>query len=150
MIPRRGFTLLSVLVAIAVLGAFVVVAERLTTSSIRLSRQAQEAQTQMIRWEGLLRALRKDVWRGTLVQVSDRRVRLGLPEGIEAVWTADAEGTVIRTADGQQDNRWPRVADGVRFEHCDGGLVVVVEDPAGRRMSRVPLAAQLPARKDKP
>lgn len=150
MITRRGFTLLSVLVAMAIIGAFVVVAERLTTSSIRLSRQAQEAQTQMIRWEHLLSTLRADVWRATSLQVTDRQVRLGLPDGKASVWTADGEGTVVRTAEGQQDNRWASVADGVHFEQCDGGLVVVVEDGASRRTSRIPLASQMLIRKGNP
>jgi type II secretory pathway pseudopilin PulG len=105
---RRGaFTILQVLFALMLLGAFGVVAARVFRLSILSSQAAAQNQERDLRTEQALRALREDVWQSqTIDGVEPSRIRLTSRDGPIEWRTAGPDGDLVR-ARGKETRKWP-------------------------------------------
>jgi hypothetical protein len=121
---RRGIFLVNVLMAIGLMGAFVIVAERVFRLSLLTSARAAAGQDAAVRLERATDALRADVWTATTLQAdrSGAAVTLKDPAGHTIEWRTDPEtGDLLRVA-GNQERRWPTL--NLTFR-ADAGLLSV-------------------------
>ena len=114
---RRGFMLIEILVALALLGVFALLATALFRGSMRATSEAPMRQDQMTRVAGLLDRIRDDAWRAGAMTVSGERT-LVLDGGSDAEirWEQPEHGVVTRSAAGEEPMRWQAVPGGLRFE----------------------------------
>jgi hypothetical protein len=134
---KRGFALYMLMIALVLLTAFTLVAGRIVLASMRLTRQAQEAQAREIRFDGMLRVLREDVWGATVAEVSGDGVLKLTRDGRSMSWTRHADGLITRQ--GEQDRRWEGLGQSLVFERTAEGVVLRVGDDAIVLVSQVML-----------
>jgi Tfp pilus assembly protein PilX len=121
---RRGIFLVNILMAIGLMAAFVIVAERVFRLSLLTSARAAASQDTAVRLERATDVLRADVWTATSVQANaaGTMVTLKDPAGHPIEWRTDAKtGDLVRLA-GEQERRWPALALSFR---ADNGLLSV-------------------------
>jgi type II secretory pathway component PulJ len=122
--PRRrqwGFMIVQMLVVLGLMGAFVVVADRVFRLSMQTSARAAKEQEDLQRLDRALTALRADVWRAGKVEVDKSSVHVSAAEGLDATWKTLANGELGRTQ-GQEEQRWTGL--GLEFERQGPWLVV--------------------------
>ena len=106
---RRGIFLINMLMAIGLMGAFVIVAERVFRLSLMTTARTATSQDTAIRLERATDALRDDVWTATTLQAepAGRTLTLKDPAGRPVEWRTEAEtGDLVRRAE-NQERRWP-------------------------------------------
>jgi hypothetical protein len=116
--------LLNMLLTIGLMGAFVIVAERVFRLSLLTTARVATGQDAAGRLERATDLLRADVWRAAKVEAGQggKQVRLTDADGKTVDWRTDAEGgDLVRVADGAE-RRWPGL--GVTFRYEDGLLSV--------------------------
>jgi hypothetical protein len=118
---RSGFLMVQMLIVLALLAAFGILAERVVRLSLHTLNKAEVEQDELIRRERAMHALRADVWSASRVEVTDKsHVRIsGEAESIE--WSTLANGDVRRT-EKSEEQKW--VGLSLEFEQQDGWLVV--------------------------
>lgn len=119
---RRGIFLVNILMAIGLLAAFVIVAERVFRLSILTTTRVAMAEDSAGRLERATGVLRADVWGAGKVESKDARLLVTDADGRAIEWRTDAEtGDLVRVAGGDE-RRWPGLGLTFRFEN---GLVSV-------------------------
>ena len=112
-----GFMLVQMLIVLGLMGAFVVVADRVYRLSITTSVKAAREQEDLIRLEQAMSALRADVWHATKLETPDpTTLRIG-----DVTWDSLDGGELLRTQ-GDEQREWSEL--GLKFER-QGSLVVV-------------------------
>ena len=126
--------LLAMLIAIA---AFMFLATRLFTSTMRLNGQAAAVHTNTARFDAALRALRADVWGADSLSASKNTLTIGSLQ-----WTIDPSGTFIRTQQNKQQ-RWPTSIANITLTARATQVVVTVPDTQQSRGAQIHLVSQL-------
>ena len=136
--PQRdgGFMLLEMFVALILLTAFALVATQLFTWSMRILREAPQAQQEMTRFETMLDTLRADVWSAERIEVlDDQHLRLHLTDSGAVEWSLDrstitrsGEAPVEASGDSNAPQTWPNLRFTVRFKLRDGVLIALLTD----------------------
>ena len=119
---RRGIFLVNILMAIGLLAAFVIVAERVFRLSILTTSRVAMAEDSAGRLERATGVLRSDVWGAGKVELKDSRLLVTDADGRTVEWRTEGEtGDVVRVAGGEE-RRWLGLGLTFRYE---GGLVSV-------------------------
>jgi prepilin-type N-terminal cleavage/methylation domain-containing protein len=125
---RCGFLMIEIMVALALLAVFALIASRLFTASIRVIGRSSQQIDAMVRFDGMMRALRADVWSAERIEeVADGSLRLRSPVAGDVRWTIDTEGRFTRTAAGEELRVFPSITPGARFARLGGAVAVVVQ-----------------------
>jgi prepilin-type N-terminal cleavage/methylation domain-containing protein len=122
----RAFTILEMLVVLMLLGVFMLVSGRLFVLTFDTTRQSEKAQAQTSRFDGMVRALRADVWSSREIKAVDGRLTISSPQRT-ITWSIAADHTVMRSEDigGKvREARWPELGAGLTFS-CRGASVVL-------------------------
>jgi hypothetical protein len=112
--------IVQMLVVLGLMGAFVVVADRVFRLSVQTSSRAALEQEDLQRLDRAMTALRADVWRATKIETDKSSVRVS-GEGLDAMWKTSAEGNLRRT-EGEEEQQWMGL--GLEFERQGPWLVV--------------------------
>jgi hypothetical protein len=107
--PRRGIFLINILMAIGLMGAFVIIAERVFRLSLLTTARAAATQDTAVRLERATDVLRGDVWTSASVQANPAgsSVTIKDPAGHTIEWRTEPEtGDLLRTAE-NHERRWP-------------------------------------------
>ncbi len=117
---QRAFSLIELVILLALLGVFMLVGSRLFAHSMGLSRDAAAHERTVARVDHLLRELRRDVWSARSIDIDeDQTVRLEQPGDGSVRWsvqTTDDGATVQRN-----DERAITIPAPLTFEAVDGG-----------------------------
>jgi hypothetical protein len=120
--PRRGIFLVNILMAIGLLAAFVIVAERVFRLSLLTTSRVAAQQDVAGRLERATDVMRADVWGASKVEVKGPGVVVSDADGRAVEWRTEGEsGDLVRVAGGDE-RRWPGLGLTFRFE--DGVLSV--------------------------
>jgi type II secretory pathway component PulJ len=120
---RAGFMLINMLIVIALLGAFAVVADRVFRLSLLTCSKAAREQEESIRLEQAINTLRADVWGArNLEATGTSRLRITDARGRAVRWETQADGEVVRTQGDDQQQRWSEL----RLELVRDGQWLVV------------------------
>jgi type II secretory pathway pseudopilin PulG len=140
---RGGFTLLSMLAVLFLLGVGALLATRLFASSMRVTASSQDTHTRALRFDNMLDRLRQDVWSASAIEPVDAQTIDLRHAGSVIRWQVHSDATVTRTAPNEPQHRWPLAVAAIRFEPRPAGLFVHVrEDKSGVEQS-IPLISQL-------
>ncbi len=138
----RGFALIELLLTIGLLAAFLVIAARLFTATMRLTHRSAVAAAEVSAYESLVRTMRADVWSASAIALlPDGGVRLSGVQssggGGTVNWQREVDASnsgeslgdrlMIRGADrdGHADQkRWPNLPGEIVFEPTPTGLVI--------------------------
>jgi prepilin-type N-terminal cleavage/methylation domain-containing protein len=98
---RRGFTLVEILLAISLLGAFMLIASRVLEENFHVDSDLAMAQNTSARFDHAVRAMRDDVLHSVSIELSGAHmIRLKSSEQQTIEWTADHD-SLSRKATGQ-------------------------------------------------
>ena len=147
---RSGITLMETMIALGLLGTFVLVSTALINASLRVPREGSNAQSDRSRFDAALARLRGDVWSADGVAVAgDGALVVHLTDGRAVIWRVGGDGTwtrhAPRVAGGRFDDAqtWPAIAPGVTFRAAGPTLVVEFPETAGDDGGRVRLVSQV-------
>jgi hypothetical protein len=129
---RRGYTLLTILTLLMVLGAFTVIATRAFMTTMSVNRGAAKAHTEAVRFESAIRLMRTDVWNAAAMSEHDHRVDLKSFDGQTITWTVDPSGTIVRSWQERgkaRTQRWEMHIPGITL--AVRGPEVIVRVPEG-------------------
>jgi hypothetical protein len=140
---RRGFTLMTMLAVLLLLGVGALLATKLFLASMRTTAAAQETHTRIVRFEGMIRHLRQDVWGAGAITAADAS-SLELRNGeLALLWHIQPDGTITRTTAGEPVHRWALAPAVMRFEPGAAGLYLhISEDRTGHEQA-IALVSQL-------
>ena len=116
----RGFMIVQMLVVLGLMGAFVIVAERVFRLSMQTSTRAATEQEDLLRLERAMTQMRADVWRAGKIEVDKSSVHVS-GDGLDATWKTLADGN-LRRSEGKDEQRWTGL--GLEFERQGPWLVV--------------------------
>jgi type II secretory pathway component PulJ len=116
----QGFMIVQMLVVLGLMGAFVVVADRVFRLSMQTAARAAKEQEDLQRLERAMTALRADVWRAAKIEVDKTSVHVS-GEGLDARWKSLADGDLQRS-EGDNEQQWTGL--GLEFERQGPWLVV--------------------------
>jgi hypothetical protein len=124
----RGFTMPELLGALLMLGTFFLIATQLFFTGVKLSHRAQLRASEIARLEGVVTALRDDVWSAQQMTVKDGNELVLMQAGDRPVtWRIEA-GAVRRVSKGEgdaaQERRWSEVGNKLSFA-VDGPVVIL-------------------------
>lgn len=123
---RSAFVLTEILVALALLSAFALIASRLFTTSMRTIERSSAQLDTVVRFDGMLRALRDDVWNASQVlEVKADQLLLRSDDG-ETRWSIAGDGRVTRMS-GAEARAFPALTD-ARFARPGKAVELVVKD----------------------
>ena len=108
----RGFMIVQMLVVLGLMGAFVIVAERVFRLSMQTSTRAATEQEDLLRLERAMTQMRADVWRAGKIEVDKSSVHVS-GDGLDATWKTLADGN-LRRSEGKDEQRWTGL--GLEFE----------------------------------
>ena len=124
---RRGFTLTEMLAVLILFAAFAVIAERLITTTWRVSYNASESQNQAASIGMALLELRTDAWAAQKITAKDATsADLDLGSGKVVAWSIH-DGKFSRR-EGNRDDHW-QAPSGAAFSSDGAALVLSVFDP---------------------
>jgi prepilin-type N-terminal cleavage/methylation domain-containing protein len=130
---RPGFTLLEMIMALALLGAFMTAATRLFYVSFRTIHSTELSRNQAARMDHFLAELRRDVWAARRATVSESGELALELEGRRITWSA-AEGGVHRLEAGPQQQEAVRTWTSMpkmRFAATPSGVELLVSTAQG-------------------
>lgn len=161
---RPGLILIEMLFVVGLLAIFALVATQVLATSLRVSGQIERTQARVSQFDQAMALLRSDVWRAASVEADGRSATVHWPDGRSVVWSASADGTIVRVegpapAAGAVPAarpmgaatmpsapvlpaRWEAVAPGVRFD-ADGGALRVSVPREGEMFDRLTLVSQI-------
>ena len=140
---RRAFSMFSMLVVLGLLGVFALLASRLFLSTIRTMRSAQDRQTQTLRIDSVIRALRADVWNATETRFADGALVINRAGQPAVTWTVSNDQTILRTEALSKDSRrWAKLGTSLSFEPRGASVLVRIGQPQAQVLliSQVQLA----------
>jgi len=115
--------LVNILIVIALMGAFAVVADRVFRLSLQTSSKVAREQEESIRLEQAIKTLRADVWSARNVEATGTSgLRITDARGHAVRWETQADGDVVRTQGDDQRQRWSEL----RLEFVRDGQWLVV------------------------
>ena len=121
---NRGFLLLEMFSAIALLTVFALIAAPLFNETMRVIERAPAAQDAMTRFESVSEALREDAWGAQRFSaVGANAVEMDLPSEAAVRWQIDSGGDIERIQ-GADERRWTGVGTDAALE-VDGPSVVL-------------------------
>lgn len=124
-----GFLLIEIIIAMALLTVFALLATRLFVSSMRSIEQSGEQINLVIRFDGMLRALRGDIWSGTSIgRVTHNALIVQTRDAGDVRWTIDPDGRITRSTDHEAPRSFPPAAPGAHFAQIGGVVALVVGD----------------------
>ena len=131
-----GLMLVELLIAIGLIGVFMIVSARLFTTMIRLSQQSHETEARIARFDSAIRMLRGDAWSATEISL-DAAGGLTFADGEKSVvWRSDDAGTMLRseTINGTvpRVQNWPELGGRLQFRAEGPVLVIVADEHSGR------------------
>ena len=104
--PRRGFTLLEMLMALILLTVFALVAGEVFSNSMRALRTSSDNHNQLNSFENMLARLRQDAWTARSMRVNDpHQASLIDSSGQKITWSITPTGEFTRSA-GADVCRW--------------------------------------------
>lgn len=133
----RGFALWIMMVALVVLGVFALLSSRLFAASLRSIHRAQEAHTRQLRFDGMMRILREDVWAAR--EVRKEGVSLVIAADLPINWQVSADGTVVRRQGGGEI-KWQGVGGQSAFTVQNGTVTLIVGEAQIVMPSQIRLA----------
>jgi type II secretory pathway component PulJ len=102
-----GFMLVNMLIVIALMGAFAVVADRVFRLSLQTSSKVAREQEESIRLEQAINTLRADVWGArTLETAGTSGLRITDGGGRAVRWETQNDGEVVRSQGEDPPQRW--------------------------------------------
>jgi len=123
---QRAFTMIEIIMSLALLTIFFAAAGQVFHSSVMLSYDAPRLSNQASRIDSAVFQLRRDVWNSSRIAASPQSVDLSWPDGTTTAWKIDG-GSLTRTdARGQTESRpavgndWSFSTDGVSLTISDG------------------------------
>jgi type II secretory pathway pseudopilin PulG len=123
---RRAFTLVHILFALMLLGAFAVVATKVFRLSVLSSQSAAVSQERDLRREQALHALRQDVWQSQSIEaIEPAKLRLSAPDGPIEWRTTGDEGDLIRVK-GKETLKWTELH--LRFARQGRAILIIDKD----------------------
>ena len=161
-IQRRpfGFSILILMVVLALLGAFALVSTRLIASALRVHADAGQVLGERRMLDAAVEQLRRDVWSATQVRIEagGTPVRLDRGDGTAVVWIVDGNGTLLRAERGLGEPpvvpwaapkagapRWPGVGRRLLFQWDGAALTVRGADAGADRAGGLRLVSQVRA-----
>ncbi|MFI5377859.1 MAG: prepilin-type N-terminal cleavage/methylation domain-containing protein [Tepidisphaerales bacterium] len=121
---RHGFTLLSLLIALVLLGVFALVAGEVFNNTMRAVRTSADIHNQLNSFEGLLARLREDAWAARSVQVENPQTAVLVDSAAQKiVWSIAGTGEFTRTA-GADVCRWNKFDVPLVFAAHPSGLLL--------------------------
>ncbi|MDB5324280.1 MAG: hypothetical protein JWN40_5911 [Phycisphaerales bacterium] len=134
--PRRAFMLVQMLLVLGLMGAFVIVADRVFRLSVQTSARAAKEQEDLLRLEQAMTALRAEVWQAAKVETPDKSTVHLTAEGTDVTWQTLPDDDLKRT-DKDSEQQW--TALNLSFERQGSWLVV------SRRGAEIALLRQAPS-----
>lgn len=125
--PRRGFLLVEMLIAIGMIGIFIIVSGKLFSTTLRLTHASQAATAGAATFESSARALRRDVWGAAEITVlPGGGVIIRQGDGASISWRAEDDGALVRRDEAAHPSvqRWPEMGTKVTLQPDRAGLVV--------------------------
>ena len=124
---RRGFTLTEMLAVIILFSAFAIIAERLITTTWRVSYNASQSQNAATSIESAINVLRSDVWSAQTITTKDvKSVELKRGDGHLVTWSID--GGKFSRRDGAREDHW-QAPPGASLSSDGTTLILNVADP---------------------
>jgi type II secretory pathway component PulJ len=121
---RAGFMLINMLIVIALMGAFAVVADRVFRLSLQTTSKVAREQEESIRLEQAINTLRADVWGARNIEAMGTSALRIIDAGGRAVgWETQANGDVVRIQGDNQRQRW----SALRLEFVRDGQWLIVQ-----------------------
>src|SRR5258706_5310057 len=136
--PRRAFMIVQMLIVLGLMGAFVIVADRVSRLSVQPSARAAKEQEDLLRLEQAMTALRADVWQAAKVETPDKSNLRLASENADIMWRTLSDGDLKRT---EKDSEQQWTGLNVSFERQGAWLVVT------RRGAEIALLRQAPQTK---
>ena len=135
---RAGFSLLEMLITIGLVAIFIVLAGKLFTTTLRLTRTSNDAARTVSAYEASVAALRRDAWGATEVTALPEGggVRVARGDAEAVTWSSDGEGALVRR-EGQSVQRWPEVGAKLTLHPDDAGVLVRGDEDELRLASEV-------------
>ena len=143
---KSGFSLLIMMLAIALLGVFAVVATRLIGTTMRLYREAAQIDAEARRVDEAMEQLRRDVWsarQATVAGAQSATIDNGAGRG--ATWSVDPDGALVRSepAAAEAPRRWPEVGGRMSFAWDGVALTVRGADRGADSTGGVRMTSQV-------
>jgi type II secretory pathway pseudopilin PulG len=88
---RRGYFFLEMVILLAVLGVFAVVADKLMVTTLTAIAQAQHREETARRFDLAINQLRSDVWSARLIEADGQSATLHEPDGAKIVWHVEPQ-----------------------------------------------------------
>lgn len=138
---RRGVMLLEMLITIGLIAIFIVMAGKLFTTTLRLTRTSNDAASDVSAYESSVAALRRDAWGAAEVTALPKGggIRVARSDATAVTWSTDDEGALVRQ-EGQSVQRWPGVGGKVSLHAVSGGVLVRAGEDELRLTSEVLLS----------
>jgi Tfp pilus assembly protein PilX len=136
--PRRAFMLVQMLLVLGLMGAFVIVADRVFRLSVQTSARAAREQEDLLRLEQAMTALRADVWQAAKVETPDKSSLHLASESADIIWQTSSSGD-LRRIEKETEQQWTGL--NLSFERQGAWLVV------NRRGAEIALLRQAPSTK---
>lgn len=140
-----GFTLVELLILLALLAVFVLIADEVFAVAFRTTRASESAQNRGVVVERMIASIRRDVWNAQHIEVDAAgQLTIQLGDGSSVAWTAAADQPVRRTptgaSAGARETYAPQVS--VTFQARNGGLLLKVEDAPSHQSESLVLLSQ--------
>jgi len=121
--------MIEILVALGLLTVFALLATRLFVASMRTIDQSSQRIDTLIRFDGMMRALRADVWSATAIdRVTENTLIVKTGDAGTVRWTIGPHGELTRTANGQAARTFTLPVSGANFAQLGAAVVVVVQE----------------------
>lgn len=143
---RGGYTILTMLTVLMVLGAFTVIATRAFMTTMQVNRATAKAHTEVVRFESAMRMMRSDVWSAAGISARDHGIAVKSFDGGAVTWTVDSAGTIMRSWDERgtaRTQRWQMHIPGITLSLRGAEVVVLVPEGPYTRQSERHLVNQL-------
>lgn len=149
-VRRRGFMLLTMLVVLILLGVGALLASRLFLASLRTTAAAQETHTRAVRFDGMLRQLRQDVWSAGRIDSVDTQTFDLITSAGTVQWRFGADAAITRTALEEPAHRWALGPAAIHVEARPAGIDLHVSEDRTGQAQIFALVSQLLLRGETP
>ncbi len=151
---RRGYMLMELVVYVALLAMFTLIASKLFITCMRLAQDTRKTQDAIWRFDGAIRQLRQDVWSSNHIKSQNKEsVLLEQPNGPAIHWYVDEDKTLVRRVEKEPaplPQRWPGGKETITFDTHSGILRLIECDAHGHETNQIPLVCPLEADGSKP
>jgi prepilin-type N-terminal cleavage/methylation domain-containing protein len=140
---RSAFTLLELLVVLALLTIVLAVEIPLARWCVLAIRDSEAAETAALRTDNAVNALRRDVWEATSMRTpSPGMLVLTRADSHVVVWESQQSSALVRTEAGKEAQRWGGWVDGASFSQNGASLVITISDRPDHRGGTICMISQ--------